>query len=164
MNSNHLTSEEMDALLIESESRDDSESRERWEHLRACTACAEEFESLRAAVSDLRGAVVGSAELHRRAAVMPAPAHRTRAAMWSLVAATALLCVAGPVVLHHKTAHVAVVVVPKAAVQAPISDEQLMSDIQQDLSASVPQAMLPLTAKDASGSGTDAAANAKENE
>jgi hypothetical protein len=45
-----------------------------------------------------------------------------------------------------------------------VSDEQLMSDIQQDLSSSVPQAMLPLTAKDESVSATDATSNSKENE
>ena len=43
---------------------------------------------------------------------------------------------------------------PQPQVQGAVSDEQLMSDIQQDLSSSVPQAMLPLAAKDASASAT----------
>jgi hypothetical protein len=84
--------------------------------------------------------------------------------MWSLVAATVLLCLAGPIVLRHRPAPVAVVQAPAPQVQAAVSDEQLMSDIQQDLSSSVPQAMLPLTAKDASVSATDATSNSKENE
>ena len=158
MNGDHLTSEEMDVLLM------DAEARERSQHLRVCGACREEFESLRAAVGGLRVAVVASAEKHRRMAVMPAPAHRTRRALWSLVAAAMLLCAAGPVVLHHKPAHVAVVQVPKPQAQVAVSDEQLMSDIQQDLSASVPQAMLPLTAKDASSRATGSTSNSKENE
>ena len=49
-------------------------------------------------------------------------------------------------------------------VQGAVSDEQLMSDIQQDLSSSVPQEMLPLTAKDASASATGSTASSKENE
>lgn len=158
MNNDHLTSEEMDVLLM------DAEARERSQHLQACGACSEEFESLRSAVSDLRVAVVASAEKHRRMAVMPAPAHRTPRAMWSLVAAALLLCVAGPVVLHHKPAHVAAVQMQKPQTQVAVSDEQLMSDIQQDLSTSVPQAMLPLTAKDASSSATASTSNVKENE
>jgi hypothetical protein len=57
-----------------------------------------------------------------------------------------------------------VVQAPQPQVQGAVSDEQLMSDIQQDLSASVPQAMLPLTAKDASASTTGSTSNPKENE
>lgn len=161
MNGNHLTSEEMDALLM------DAEARERSQHLRVCGACAAEFESLQAAVSELRAAVIASAERHRSVAVLPAPAHRTPRAMWSLAAAAVLLCVTGPVVLHHRPAHVAVVQLPKPEVQvavSEVSDAQLMNDIQQDLSSSVPQEMLPLTAKDASASATGSTASSKENE
>ena len=161
MNGNHLTSEEMDTLMM------DAEARERSQHLRVCGACAEEFESLRAALGELRVAVIASAEKHRQVAVMPAPAHRTPRAMWSLVAAAVLLCVAGPIALHHKPAHVAVVQMPKPQTQvavSEVSDAQLMSDIQQDLSSSVPQAMLPLTTKDASASTTGSTSNSKENE
>jgi hypothetical protein len=158
MNNDHLTSEEMDALLT------DPETRGRSQHLRVCGTCSAEFDSLLAAVSDLRVAVIASAEGHRRLAVMPAPAQRTPRAMWGLVAAVALLCVAGPIVLHQKPAHVAVVQALQPQVQGAVSDEQLMSDIQQDLSSSVPQAMLPLTAKDASASTAGSTSNLKENE
>jgi hypothetical protein len=156
MNNDHLTSEEMDALLT------DPETRGRSQHLGMCSMCSAEFDSLLAAVSDLRVAVIASAEGHRRLAVIPA--QRTPRAMWGLVAAAALLCVAGPIVLHQKPAHVAVVQTPQPQVQGAVSDEQLMSDIQQDLSSSVPQAMLPLAAKDASESTTGSTSNSKENE
>jgi hypothetical protein len=158
MNNDHLTVEQMEALLS------NPETQERSQHLQVCGACEEEFESLRAVVSDLRAAVIASSEAHRRVAVMPAPAQRTPRAMWSLVAATVLLCVAGPVVLHHKPAHVAMVRVPAPQVEAAVSDEQLMSDIQQDLSSSVPQEMLPLTTKDASTAAKGSTSNLKENE
>jgi hypothetical protein len=157
MNGNHLTSEEMDALLM------DAEARERSQHLRVCGACAEEFESLQETVSELRVAVIAAAERHRRVAVMPSPAHRTPRAMWSLVAAAVLLCVAGPVVLHHRPVHVAVVQIAKPQVQVAVSDEQLMSDIQQDLSSSVSQEMLPAV-KDAAASATGSISSLKENE
>ncbi len=119
---------------------------------------------MRAVLGDLRAAVIASSEEHRRLAVMPAPAQRTPRAMWSLVAAVALLCVAGPIVLHQKPEHVAVTPMPQQQVQSAVSDEQLMSDIQQDLNSSVPQVMLPLTAKDTSVKSTGIISNSKENE
>ena len=94
MNNDHMTSEQMEALLS------NPETQERSRHLQDVGTCSDELESLRAVVSDLRAAVIGSAAEHRRLAVMPAPAQRTPRAMWSLVAATALLCVAGPILLH----------------------------------------------------------------
>jgi hypothetical protein len=162
MNNDHLTSEEMEALLW------DSEARGRSQHLRVCGACSAEFESLRAAMSDLRAAVIASAEQHRRMAVMPVPAHRTPRMMWSLLAATALICIAGPLALHQRSTHVAVVHAPKQQVQGAVSDEQLLSDIQEDLSSPVPQAMLPLAASGASTGKTSSIYssrfNSKENE
>lgn len=158
MNNDHLNVEQMEALLWE------PEARKRSQHLRGCGACAEEFEALQAVVHDLRGAVVAASAVHRQRAVMPAPAQRTPRALWSLVAAAVLLCVAGPFALHQRTAHVPVSQGTAAQAQAAVSDEQLMSDVQADLSSSVPQAMLPLTAKDASGEAAGSTSNVKENE
>ena len=158
MNNDHLTIEQMEALLSH------PEMHARPQHLQVCGACAEEFESLRAVVSDLRGAVITASAVHRQRAVMPAPAHRTPRAMWSLVAAAALLCVAGPIALHPRPAHVPVVQVAAPQVQAAVSDEQLMSDVQQDLGSSVPQGLLPLTTKDASDGVAGSTSSTKENE
>jgi hypothetical protein len=158
MNNDHLTVEQMEALLSHPEAQDRSQ------HLQVCGTCEEEFESLRAVVSDLRGAVIAASEVHRQRAVMPAAAHRTPRAMWSLVAAVALLCVAGPIALHQRLAHFPVAQVSAPQVQAAVSDEQLMSDVQEDLSSSVPQVMLPLTAKDASDGAAGSTSNLKENE
>ena len=95
---------------------------------------------------------------------MPAPEQRTPRALWSLVAAAGLLCVAGPVVLHQRPAHVPVVQRAAPQVEAAVSDEQLMSDVQADLGSSVPQSLLPLTTKDASDGGAVSTSNTKENE
>jgi hypothetical protein len=158
MNNNHLTVEQIEALLS------NPENRQRPQHLQGCAVCSAEFESLLTAMTDMRSALIASSQHHRRLAVMPAPAHRTPRALWSLVAATALLFVAGPIALHHKPSHRAAVPPPPPSVQAAMSDEQLMSDVQQDLSSSVSQGMLPLAAKDASSETTASTSSSKENE
>jgi hypothetical protein len=158
MNNEHFTVEEMEALLS------NPEMRERSQHLRVCGQCSEEVESLSAVMGDLRAAVVASTEVHRRLAVMPEPAHRTPLALWSAIATAALLCAAAPIALHHKPVHVAVVQAPVQQAQASVSDDQLMSDVQEDLSSSVPQGLLPLTAKDAPTGATGAISSSKENE
>jgi anti-sigma factor RsiW len=158
MKSDHLTSEQMDVLLSHEEQREQSQ------HLRTCGTCSEEFAALLAGMNDLRAAVIASAEQHRRLAMMPATARRTPRFMWALVATMALICAAMPLVLRTRPAAIAVVQAPKQPAQASVSDEQLMSDIQQDLSSSVPQAMLPLTAKDTSAGATSSTYNSKENE
>lgn len=184
----HLTSEGLDALLWGSESPAEAA------HLEACLACREEFEALRLSMRELQAAVVGVAAERRRMAVMPAPAQRTRRAMWavwSMAAAAALLCVCGPLYTSRGGSGHLAVERPAAAVHLPaapasaavglapdtpvtvsasaesstkISDAQLMSDIEQDLSSSVPQAMLPLTVRDSAQSPAGTRANAKENE
>jgi anti-sigma factor RsiW len=158
MNNGHLTVEQMEALLS------NPELRERSQHLQQCERCLEELESLHALMGDMRAAVIASSEVHRRLAVMPELSHRTPRALWSLVAAAALLCAAAPIALHHKPAHVAVVQPPVLQVEAAVSDDQLMSDVQEDLSSSVPQGLLPLTAKDAPTEATGATSSLKENE
>jgi hypothetical protein len=154
----HLTVGQMEALLC------NPETPERPQHLQECGTCFAELESMRATITDLRAALIASSEQHRRLAVMPAPAQRTPRALWSLVAATALLCVAGPIALHHKPTHVSILQSRAHSVPAAVSDEQLMSDIQQDLSSSVPQGMVPLMAKDATIESTQSTSSAKENE
>jgi len=143
MNNDHLTLEQMETLLS------NPLMRERSLHLQVCGQCSEEFESLHAVMSDLRATVIASSEMHRRLAVMPEPAHRTPRTLSSLVAAAALLCAAAPIALHHKPAHVAVVPPTVQQVQAVVSDDQVMSDVQDDLTSSVPRGLLPLTANDA---------------
>jgi anti-sigma factor RsiW len=160
MKNDHLTEEEIiDALLLDSESLDsesldsgseDPESRERSQHLSACPACSAEFESLRAVIGDLRMAAIASAEQHRRVAVMPAPSHRMPRVMWAWLAVAALICVVGPIAVRHRPARVAAVSAPAQQLQGAVSDEQLLSDIQDDLSSAVPRPMLPLDASVAS--------------
>lgn len=157
-NHEHLTIEQMEALLWH------PETQHLPQHLRECGECSAELESLLATITDLRASLVASSERHRRLVMIPAPTHRTPRALWSLVTATVLLCAAGPIPLHHKPTHVAVVPLRAHSAQASVSDEQLMSDIQQDLSTSVPPEIIPLTAKDATTEATGSTYSSKENE
>jgi hypothetical protein len=155
---NHLTGEEMDALLMEPELRDRSQ------HLVDCDLCLTEFESLQRVMGELRTAVIASAEQHYRAAALPAISQQRPRLMWGLAAAAAFICVVGSITLHQRPVPVAVVNAPQQQVQGGVSDEQMLSNVQEDLSASVPQPMLPLAATDATDSTYASTDGAKENE
>jgi anti-sigma factor RsiW len=162
MNNDHLTSEEMEALLSDLQAK---EPQDRAQHLEVCPQCLAEVESLRGTLEDLRTAATASAEYHRRVAVMPAPSYRTPRMMWSLLAAMALICIAVPVTVHQKRAGVTMVSAPVQAPQVTVSvavtDEQVWNSIQDDLSSSVPKPLLPLAA--ASTDSTTSTDNTKEN-
>jgi anti-sigma factor RsiW len=157
MNHNHLTSEQIAALLS------DPESRDRSQHLSGCTECSAELESLQEVMDDLRLAAIASAAEHRRVAVLPVVSHRTPWAMWGLLATAALICIAGPLAVRTRPAHVTAIDVPQQQMQGAVSDEQLMSNIQDDLSSSVPEPMMPLTASVMSSDQASATSRAKEN-
>jgi len=163
MNNDHLTSEEMEALLSDLPAT--VRALDRSEHLKVCAQCSAEVESLRGALEDLRTAAVASAEHHRRVAVMPAPSHRTPRMMWTLLAAMVLICIAVPLTVHQRHAGVTMVSAPVQAPQATVSvavtDEQVWNSIQDDLSSSVPKPLLPLAA--ASTDSTTSTDNTKEN-
>jgi hypothetical protein len=158
MNNDHLTSEQIEALLL------DPESRDRSQHLNVCQACSAEFESLLVVMGDLRSAAIASAEQHRRVAVMPAPSHRTPRVMWSLLMAAALICIAGPLAVRQRPARIIAVDAPKQQLQGAVSDEQLLSNIEDDLSSPLPRPMLPLAASVASTDPTASTYRSKENE
>jgi hypothetical protein len=156
MMDSHLTSEQMEELLMEPEAIGRSQ------HLAQCDGCTAEFESLRATIGDLRTAVAGYAGQHHRAAELPAISYARPRPMWGLAmaAGAALLCVTSSLVWHERASHVAPVIVSQQQAEGADSDEQMMSNVQDDLSASVPQPMLPL----ASSNATDSTSGAKETE
>jgi len=161
MNDHHLTSEEMEALFSDLQAK---EPQDRTQHLEVCPQCSAEVESLRGTLEDLRTAATASAEHHRRVAIMPVPSHRTPRMMWTLLAATTLICIAVPLTVYQRHAGVTVVsapVQPPQTTTATITDEQLWNSIQDDLDSSVPKPMLPLAA--ASTDSTSSTDNTKEN-
>ncbi len=186
----HLSSEEFDALLAGTQS---SAQAAHLQACPACRAELESLRQMLArlraaaigAAAEHRRLAVMPSPAHRTQGAMWR--------LWGLTAAAALLCVAGPLfyasrgaipfaterppVADHnpapRTAAVAVSAAPAtrettvaapAQVSGQMSDAQLMSDIEQDLSSSVPQAMLPLTVRDAPQSPAGTTSNAKENE
>jgi hypothetical protein len=162
MMNNHLTSQEMEALLMEPKSGN------RQPHLANCESCMDELESFQAAIADFRSAATASARQQYRAAAIPTGSYARPRMMWSMVAAAVLICTAEPILLHRTLNHADVVTVPQQQAQGTVSDAgsdaQLLSNVQDDLSASVPGPMLPLASTDTTSS-TSASTNvAKENE
>ncbi|MFP5233349.1 MAG: anti-sigma factor family protein [Acidobacteriota bacterium] len=185
----HLNSEALDRLLSGAESPLESDHlqvcsacREEFEQLR------QTMSQLQAAV------IGAAAEHRRRAVMPAPVHRTWRSmwALWAVTAASALLCVFGslfysngrslpfgverpPAASQKTSARSSAVVVSvasssQAAVSTParsseqMSDAQLMSDIEQDLNSSVPQAMLPLAVRDSPQSPAGTTSNTKENE
>jgi len=95
------------------------------------------------AISNLRIAATASAEEQRHHA--PPQRRKLTAFAWSFAAAALAICIYIPRMPHHPQP-----LPPQPQIvaqeQAPtISDDVLLADIQDDLSASLPTPMLPLT-------------------
>jgi len=152
----HLTNEQFDALLL-APATDHP-------HLRSCEFCANQLAVLRSSIGDLRVTSIAAADRHHRAA---AHAQRTRQRSrmlprltWAATAIAGVLFISLPFVSRFRTPKapvqnpvaVAAVQTPRAA-DSNLSDAQLLSSIQNDLSATVPDPLLPLdssTSTDAS--------------
>ena len=132
------------------------------EHLRACPACSEELTRLSRSLTLFREASTSFARqelatIHARSAhqsVLPSPHTLARPLSWA-VAALALAALI-PLGLHHQRAGQSTPAVsanaPAATTQA--SDEALLEEINQDLSAGVPSPMRPLDDPASSTSGS----------
>jgi hypothetical protein len=143
----HLTNEQFDALLF-SQATDHP-------HLQTCTLCATQLSELRSSIGDLRVTSVAAAERHYSSAVS-ARATRQRSRLqprltWAATAFAGVLFISLPFVSRFRAPKtpvqtrvaVANVPAPKAA-DSNLSDAQLLSSIQNDLSATVPDPLLPL--------------------
>lgn len=140
----HLTNEQFVTLLISPGAGHP--------HLRSCDLCASQLEGLRSCIGDLRDASVVAAERHYRAAVRDQAArqrtHRHPRLAWAAMAAAAVLFIGAPFASRLRTpVHPPIAVANVAAPANPasnLSDDQLLSNIDSDLSASVPSPLLPL--------------------
>jgi anti-sigma factor RsiW len=154
----HLTHEQICDFILDPP----SESAPSALHLMACPQCSAELANLSGALHSFQKLSRNFAEreLARRPVVLHMPRRRSVMAIPAYVAAAALfLCaVFIPLHLHHPVASVstaspmaAVVAVPA---QSTESDEALLDEINQDLSASVPSPMEPLADPTAGASST----------
>jgi anti-sigma factor RsiW len=150
MNSNrqptspHLTPEQLYTLLDNPAADNQSHAPA---HLAACPACAEEFDTLRASLTNFRFAATGLAAANTPALHVPATPRRTasRSILWPASFATAAVLVAASAALVHSS-HLLPGSAPPApsAVTSNESDDALLEGIQRDLATSVPPPLAPL--------------------
>src|SRR5277367_6981822 len=146
----HLTHEQLcDLILADSSLRPNDDSDVVEQHLQACLICSAELKSLRDSLSHFRDASVAYARQEfaqsyaQRSSIAPPHSYLSQPLYW---AAAAVLFVAAlfPITLHQQ--HSAAISAAKATAAASQveSDEALLTDIDQKISADVPSPMEPL--------------------
>ncbi len=142
----HLTHEQICDFILDPP----PESAPSAAHLAACAHCSAQLATLNASLRHFQEASRSFAEreIARRPIVLTLPRRRNIMAMPAYLAAAALFlgAVFIPLHLHHPAAPPPpspVAAVPVSA-QSTESDEALLEEINQDLSASVPSPMQPL--------------------
>jgi len=161
----HLTHEQFcDLILAGSPHPLSSDFATLEQHLCACPSCSEELTRLSRSLTLFREASSGFAQqqlaeirAHRTEAVLPAPHTLARPLYWASAAVLALAVLA-PFGLQHGSARTPA---PDAAAittssHTQESDEALLEEIDQDISASVPSSMRPLVDPVASTTATSA--------
>jgi hypothetical protein len=133
-------------------------------HLLGCPACADELEQVKRSIGGFREAAHNWSEHARMSvgAVRNLP-HRgqSRPTMWILATAAMILLIAGSIVYMHQEPavsqkHPVAVATPTTSAglsQAQLDqDNQLLSQVNVELSEAVPAPMQPLVASEVSGS------------
>jgi anti-sigma factor RsiW len=148
----HLTHDQLcDLILADSQHRlnDDSDESDVVEqHLQACLICSAELKSLRDSISHFRDASSAFARHEfaqsyaRRASIAPPHSYLSQPLYW---AAAAVLFVAAlfPITMHQHSATTSAAKATTVSSQTE-SDEALLADIDQKVSADVPSPMEPL--------------------
>jgi hypothetical protein len=147
----HLTDEQLYNLL---ESADSADATLRL-HLAACAECRAELTTVRASLTNFRLAAtsLASSEMMQHRAVAPRRTPRFQRLVWSASLAMAAVVFTASVSLVHPAApDQAQVVAPVENAAAPVSDDALLDNIQQDLSTSIPPSLEPLAVPAASSS------------
>jgi hypothetical protein len=146
----HLTNEQFEALLLAPSTNHP--------HLNICERCTGQLAALRSALGDLRVTSVAAAEIHYRAAERAQRSQqRSRfqpRLTWAFTAVAGMLFIGLPFAakFHPFKAPAqgpVITATTKASAESGpsvsnLSDDQLLSSIQSDLSASVPDPLLPL--------------------
>jgi len=127
-----LTSEELDALLF------------RPAETQLAPSASSELASLRSVLSDFRAVSIAAADHHRRHASIAPAKSRAMSAMWVFAAAAYVLCAVIPAAFHRHPTSISMVAASTSQPISTVSDEVLLADVQADLDASVPSALLPL--------------------
>jgi hypothetical protein len=166
----HLTHDQLcDLILSDSSLESESDSRNASDvvqsHLQACPVCSAELKSLRDSLTHFRDASASYARqafaqsYAQRSSIAPPHSFLTQPLYWT---AAALVFVAAlfPLSMHRQPREMtpAVVGAQSASSQTLESDEALLADIDQKVSADVPSPMEPLAdPTDGSAASTSAA-------
>jgi hypothetical protein len=145
----HLTHDQLcDLILADASFRQNDESDVVEQHLQACLICSAELKSLRDSISHFRDASSAFARHEfaqsyaQRSSIVPPHSYLSQPLYW---AAAAVIFVAAlfPITLHQ---HYAASSAVKATAVSPQteSDDALLADIDQKVSADVPSPMEPL--------------------
>jgi hypothetical protein len=173
----HLTHEQLcDLILADSSLPLEGEFRNDFEndsdvvhaHLRACLVCSAELKSLRDSLSNFRDASSSFARQEfahsyaRRSSIAPPHSYLSQPLYW---AAAAVVFVAALFPLTMRQQHPVASPITTAASSSPQtmeSDEALLADIDQKVSADVPSPMEPL-ADPTAGSSTTSTSDQRNN-
>jgi hypothetical protein len=140
------------------------------EHLRACLICSAELRSLRDSLSHFRGASVSFARQEfahsyaQRSSIAPPHSFLSQPLYWA-AAAVVFVAALFPLSMHrqHPTPTVARATGSTSPVQTTESDEALLTDIDQKLSADVPAPMAPLADPTAGATSTTSNSDQRTN-
>jgi hypothetical protein len=174
----HLSHEQLCDLILadlslqpEHESRNDqnADSDVVHEHLRACLICSAELRSLRDSLSHFRDASVSYARQEfaqsyaQRSSIAPPHSFLSQPLYWT-AAAVVFVAALFPLSMHRQhPAPVAQTTATSASRQTTESDEALLADIDQKLSADVPSPMEPLADPTAGANSTTSTSDQRTN-
>jgi len=129
------------------------------EHLRACLICSAELRSLRDSLSHFRDASVSFARQEfaqsyaQRSSIAPPHSFLSQPLYWT-AAAVVFVAALFPLSMHRQHSAPPVARTTASSLQTTESDEALLADIDQKLSADVPSPMAPLADPTAEASST----------
>ena len=153
----HLTHEQLcdliladSSLPLEGEFQNGHDSDVVQEHLRACLVCSAELRSLRDSLSHFRDASVSYARQEfaqsyaQRSSIAPPHSYLSQPLYWA-AAAVVFVAALFPLSMHRqRPVSPVTATVASASPQTTESDEALLADIDQKVSADVPSPMEPL--------------------
>jgi hypothetical protein len=162
----HLTHEQLcDVILADSSLPCEGTSAIVQDHLRACLHCSAELESLRISLSLFREASTAYAgqqfarSFLKRGSIAPPQRYLTQPLYWA-AAAVVLVAASFPLSLYrqHRPLPAATAVVASHATE---SDEALLEEVDQTVSADVPSPMEPLA--DPTAGSTESTSSQRKN-
>src|SRR5277367_509308 len=147
----HLTHEQLcDLILADSSLRPNDDSDVVEQHLQACLICSAELKSLRDSLSHFRDASVSYARQEfaqsyaQRTSISPPHSYLSQPLYWT-AAAVVFVAALFPLSMHRQRPISPVTATAiSASPQTFESDEALLADIDQKVSADVPSPMEPL--------------------